>query len=248
MQPLLSLHNIHDEIAAKGYSLVLAEEIPLSASRSTAWAALRAEYANLPADEFLPGGARYRYRRYDRFWFNPLTGELRLLPHEDYFQSRDINTVTGGIIRKFAPLTPELINNPFLHELIRFDFNQFPMRSLDWQYRPWQVDVHLIHVVSQPGNEAHPTPEGVHRDGAEYVTVHLAQLHNAKGGIVSIYDDNKQHLESFQLQNILDSYLFEDPRLWHGVTPIISEDGVHPAERGILTFDFHYMPELERPE
>jgi hypothetical protein len=246
-QPTSSI-NIHDDIATRGFALVSADMVePLHRLRAD-WDTLRAEYPRLPADEYLPGGARYRYRSYDRFWFDPLSGDLRQLPHEDYFQPQDINAVTGGIIRKFAPLTPDIAENPFLHALIRWDFEQFPMRAIEWQYQTWQVDVHLIYVVAEPGIEAHPTPEGVHRDGAEFVTVHLAALDNATGGVVSIYDDDKQHLESFQLNHLMHSYLFEDAVLWHGVTPIVPADGVNKAARGILTFDYHFAPMLAKPE
>ncbi|QPC82352.1 2OG-Fe dioxygenase family protein [Phototrophicus methaneseepsis] len=246
--PIKTTHNIRQEIAQQGYSLVTAEEIPLSEEMQSGWEAIRAEYASLPADNFLPGGGKYRSRRYDSFYFQPETGELRLLPHRNYFQDTDINAVTGGIVRTFEPLTPETIVNPFLRELIRFDFANFPLRDSEQRYGTWQVDVHQIHVVAQPEEISHPTPEGVHRDGAAFVTVHLAQLENADGGLVTVYDDDKQPLESFQLHHILDSYLFEDAILWHGVTPITSRDGVNPAQRGILTFDYHYKPELQRPE
>jgi hypothetical protein len=105
----------------------------------------------------------------------------------------------------------------------------------------WRVDVHEILVIAEPNSSAHPTPEGVHRDGAEFVTVHLAVLENADGGLVTVYDDDKLPLESFQLNGIMDSYLFDDSILWHGVTPIVSQDGIRPARRAILTFDYHLV-------
>ncbi|MAU12212.1 MAG: hypothetical protein CL607_20490 [Anaerolineaceae bacterium] len=240
--------NIYDALAEQGYALVPADAFPFLPELDDAWQAIRDEYATLPPDKFLPGGGAYRFRRYDSFYFHPATGELRVMPHEDYFQDTDINAVTGGIVRTFAPLTPETIANPFLQALIRFDFAQFPLNDPAQAQHPWQVDVHQIHVIAQPEGTAHPTPEGVHRDGADFVTVHLAQLENATGGLVTVYDDDKQPLESFQLHNILDSYLFNDAILWHGVTPIHSDDGVNPAQRGIFTFDFHPMPDLQKPE
>jgi len=246
MLPIKTTHNIQSDILKQGFSFVHADEIPISDDIQAAWQNLRDDYSALPRDNYLPDNGLYRYRRYDRFYFYPATGELAMLPHQDYFQGRDINQVTGGIVRQFAPLTAETANNPFLHALIRFDFSQFPLIDNDMKYHAWQVDVHQIHVVAQAGAQGHPTPEGVHRDGAEFVTVHLAQLENASGGTVSIYDDYKNHLASFTLDHILDSYLFNDTILWHGVTPITSTDGVDAAQRGILTFDFHYKPTLTR--
>ncbi|MEO0565607.1 MAG: 2OG-Fe dioxygenase family protein, partial [Chloroflexota bacterium] len=103
---------------------------------------------------------------------------------------------------------------------------------------PWRVDVHLIRVVAKHGETGHPTPEGIHRDGAAYVTVHLAELDNVVGGAVSIYDDSKAHLDTFTLQNVLDAYLFRDEVLWHGVTPIEPLAG-GVGVRSILTFDYY---------
>lgn len=230
-------HDIHGDLLDHAYSLVRADEWDISAELSSAWRRLRAEYANLPTDKHLPDGGAYRFRRYDSFDFNPRTGELRIQPHRSYFQDTDINEVTGGIVREFAPLTPAIASNPFLHELIRFDFTQFPLAD-NMRERDWQVDVHLIRVVAQAGMEGQPTPEGIHRDGAEFVTVHLAEIENVTGGKVSIYNDDKQHIESFTLHDVLDSYLFRDAVLWHGVTPIQPrQDG--EGVRSILTFDYH---------
>jgi hypothetical protein len=246
MLHLHTIRHIRNSIRQQGYSVITGDTIPLSADLQDAWDDLRDDYNHLPPDEHLPGNnAVYRYRRYDSFYFHPMTGRLHLLPHQPYFQNKDINPVTGGIQRDFAPLRAATVENPFLRELIRFNFEQFPLHEIERAYDTWQVDVHEILVTADPNTEGHPTPEGIHKDGAEFVTVHLALLDNADGGEVTIYDDSKQPLDSFRLHNELDSYLFDDARLWHGVTPITSADGVNPAVRGILTFDYHYKPDLK---
>ncbi|MYE25769.1 MAG: 2OG-Fe dioxygenase family protein, partial [Chloroflexi bacterium] len=187
-----------------------------------------------------PGGARYRFRRYGRFRFSPSDGALSRLPHEDYFQNADINRVTGGIIRKFAPLLDTTFGNRFLHELIRFDFAQFPIEDAAQLTEDWEVQAHLIRVTADLSEEGHPTPEGIHRDGAAFVTVRLAELVNAEGGEVSIYDDDRQFLTGFRLEKVLDSYLFDDAILWHAAEPIRPAAPAHGALRSILTFDYHF--------
>ncbi len=241
MVALPYLNTTQQALSEHGYALVEAETLTPAWEYPEGWTELAAAYPHLPADEYLPGGARYRFRRYDRFHFDPISGALDLLPHQDYFQSTDINAVTGGIVRKFAPLTPELAANPFMHAMIRWNFAQFPLVDPRWSSGLWQVDAHMIYVVAQPGEHGHPTPEGVHRDGAEFVTVHLAALDNADGGLVTVYDDDKHPLASFQLDHLLHSYLFEDARLWHGVKPITPRDPRQAARRGILTFDYHFL-------
>lgn len=239
--PITTMHPIQSEILETGYSKVLVEDLIIPSTLHNSWETLRQDYESLPPDEYLPDNGLYRYRRYDSFTFYPQTGDLTLLAHQDYFQSRDINAVTGGIVRKFAPLTETSIQNDFLHDLIRWDFANFPIHDPQMLSGQWQVDVHQILVIANVGAVGQPTPEGIHRDGAEFVTVHLAVLDNTVGGEVSIYDDDKAHLASFTLENVLDSYLFNDAILWHGVTPISSKDGIRPARRGILTFDFYYQ-------
>ena len=231
--------NIKAEIAQRGYSLLRASDLHISEELLQAWHSLTIDYADLPADEYLPGGARYRYRRYGRFRFSPRSGALSRLPHEDYFQSADINRVTGGIVRKFAPLRDSTFDNDFLRELIRFDFAQFPLEDAPQSREDWEVHAHLIRVTADLSAQGHPTPEGIHRDGAAFVTVHLAELVNAQGGEVSIYNDDRRHLTSFRLEEVLDSYLFNDAILWHAAEPIRPLVPEHGAIRSILTFDYH---------
>ncbi len=231
--------NLKDEIARNGYGLLRASDLHISEELLQAWHSLTIDYADLPADEYLPGGARYRFRRYGRFRFSPRSGALSRLPHEDYFQSADINRVTGGIIRKFAPLEETTFDNEFLRELIRFDFAQFPLEDAAQSREDWEVHAHLIRVTAGLSAPGHPTPEGIHRDGAAFVTVHLAELVNAQGGEVSIYDDDRQLLTTFQLEAVLDSYLFNDAILWHAAEPIRAAAPAHGAIRSILTFDYH---------
>ena len=238
MDSITSARKIKAEIAAAGYSLARAGELRIPDELWQAWLSLSIDYSDLPADEYLPGGGRYLFRRYGRLAFSPASGALTRLPYEDYFQSAEINPVTGGYLRKFAPLLDSTFENEFLRELIRFDFRQFPLAEtmIDGD---WEVHAHLIRVKADKEEQGQPTPEGVHRDGAEFVTVHLAELVNAGGGDVSIYDDDRNLLTAFRLEQVMDSYLFHDADLWHAAEPIRPVDPSHGAIRSILTFDFH---------
>ncbi len=241
MPTIATERQLKAEIARDGFCLLRAEELRLSDELRQEWLSLTIDYADLPADEFLPGGARYRYRRYGRFQLSPGSGQLRRLPHEEYFQSVDINRVTGGFIRKFAPMLDSAFENAFLRALIRFDFAQFPLDDAA-RAHDWEVQAHLIRIVAEAGAPGFPSPEGLHRDGAAFVTVHLAELVNAAGGQVSIYADDRQLLRAFHLERVLDSYLFNDASLWHEAAAIRPIDPRHRAIRSILTFDFHPMP------
>lgn len=238
--------NITTELSTQYYSLARAESLTLSPEMSNAFDALLHFYETLPPDEYLPHGGKYRFRRFGRAYFRPSTGEFMPLPHVDYFQSVEHNKVTGGIQRKFAPLLPQIFANPFLKELVRFDLAQFPIGD-DMRENPWQVDIHLIRVIAQPGVFGQPTPEGIHRDGADFVTVHLAEIENVAGGEVTVYDKRSEPIYQVTLSNIMDSYYLCDTEVLHGVTPIRSKDDRRRGVRSILTFDYHYAPMLQRP-
>ncbi len=246
MSQITTTHDVHTDLATQYYSLVRATELSIPDDLRQEWLSLSIDYADLPVDEYLPNNGKYRFRRYGRYYFMPSTEELLRLPHEDYFQDTDINEITGGIVRKFAPLLDTTFSNDFLQEMIRFDFRQFPVTDA-MKNDPWDVHVHLIRVTATHGQDGHPTPEGIHKDGAEFVTVHLAELVNADGGDVSIYDNDKNLLSTHRLNQIMDFYVFNDDMLWHKAEPITPKNEKHQAVRSILTFDYHHAPDLKRP-
>ncbi len=243
MSHISATRQIRKELKTRGYSLVRAAELSISDELRQAWLSLSMDYADLPPDDFLPGKVKYRFRRYGRFYFMPASEALTRLPHENYFQSSDINKVTGGMVRKFAPLLDATFDNPFLQALIRFDFRQFPLAD-EMKRAPWEVQVHLIRVTANSQARGYPSPEGIHRDGAEFVTVHLAELVNVEGGDVSVYDDDQNLLARYRLNQILDSYLLNDRILWHQAALIRPKQAAHQAIRSILTFDYHYASGL----
>lgn len=247
MSQITTTHDIRHDLETQHYSLIRSSELSIPDTLRQDWLSLAIDYASLPVDAYLPNNGKYRFRRYGRYYFMPSSEELLPLPHEDYFQSTDINSVTGGIVRKFAPLSDTIFSNKFLQELIRFDFRHFPIAE-QLKTEPWDVHVHLIRVTANAGESGHPTPEGMHKDGAEFVTVHLAELVNADGGAVTIYDNDKQELVSYQLDQVMDFYLFNDDMLWHKANPITPIDPAHQAVRSILTFDYHHAPNLDRPQ
>ena len=244
MPQINTAHPIRQELEARGYSLVRAAELSMSDELRQAWLSLSIDYADLPPDDFLPGEASYRFRRYGRYCLVPASEELIRLPHENYFQSSDINQVTGGFVRQFAPLLDTTFDNSFLQELIRFDFRQFPIAD-EMKLFPWEVQVHLIRVTGSSQECGYPTPEGIHKDGAEFVAVHLAELVNADGGDVSVYDNDRNLLAKYRLEQVMDFYLLNDRRRWHQADPIRPKQAAHQAIRSILTFDYHHAPDQE---
>ena len=84
------------------------------------------------------------------------------------------------------------------------------------------------------GEEGRPTPEGVHRDGVDYVLVLLVERHNIASGTTTVHRLDGLELGAFTLTTPLDAALLDDSKVAHGVTPIEPVDPSQPAYRDVL--------------
>ena len=236
--------SLRADICGRGYTFVLGSAFHLSSDIEKCWEELRRDWNHLPADVCLKDKDRYRFRRYDRFFFLPVSGELLPLPHAAFFQSKEVNKLHGGIQREFAGIRARTFENTFLRQLIKFDFCQFSSKSNMIQ-KPWEVGIHEIRIVAKPGEAGKPTPEGLHRDGYNFIAMHLIRRQNILGGVTTIYDKRKQPLQALKLLDPLDSVYVEDARVMHDVTPVYSETNDVEGIRDVLVVTYDYRPRLE---
>ena len=88
-----------------------------------------------------------------------------------------------------------------------------------------EVDIHLHQVrqTTYPTIDAHNSPEGIHRDGADYiVSAFIINRNNILGGESTIYDQNKEVSYKTKLSHGEGIYQ-EDIKQWHYVSPIECE-------------------------
>ena len=104
--------------------------------------------------------------------------------------------------------------------------------------RAWHVELHQFRIEAQPGQAGLPTPEGMHRDGVDWVLVLLVRRENVASGETSIHDLLRRPLGSFTLTEPLDAALVDDSRVYHGVTPVTPQDPARPAYRDVLVVTF----------
>jgi hypothetical protein len=189
---------------------------------------------NLPADNFLSDGGHYRYRRYSLFnWL--MSGDLELLPHEPHYQSTYRNNMNGGIYRDFEPFTKATIDNLILKNLIACIAPQFSFNN----EKQWRVQAHQFRIVANADEAGNPSPEGIHRDGADFILIMVLKRENITGGVNHIYDDAKRLLFGSVLTEVGDAILIDDRKVWHGVSEIYPVDDTKPAYRDVLVLTFH---------
>jgi hypothetical protein len=244
---LLTLdHDARRDIIDQGFAWIPRDAWSVGRALEPEWQRLGEDWDCLEPDRYLKHGAMFRLRRYGRYYWSPAQVLLAALPPEPYFQPVGENPYAGGIERSFAPLLPDTVRNPFLHTLVRLTFTCLPLPA-DRQGKTWEVRVHQIRIVASPGKPGLPAPEGIHQDGTDFLTLHLVRRRNVVGGESTVYDLERRPIASHTMKEPLDSFILEDPRIMHGVTPVRSADGLLPGTRDVLGIDFIYSPDLKPP-
>jgi len=245
--PVRIQQNARLEIIERGFAWIPAAAWSLTPEMKSHWQRLADDWDCLEQDRFLKPGATFRRRRYGRYYWSPANGQLTTLGNQPYFQSEGQNGYAGGVEREFAPLLPDSVGNPFLHGLIRYTFACLPLPA-DRRDRTWEVRVHQIRIVASPQEQGEPAPEGIHQDGTDFLTLHLVRRSNVSGAVSTIYHLDRKPIQSYTMLEPLDSFILEDPRIMHGVTPIHPADGIGLAIRDLLGIDFIFAPDLPRPD
>jgi len=198
------------------------------------WSQFAASWNALEPDAYLAHVGLHRRRRHAVF---SARGEaIAREPHQPHYQSRDYNTLQGGIERWFAPVLPEVADSASLHSILHFCRAFFG--ALAPEVDNWHIELHQFRIEARPGEPGQPTPEGVHRDGVDYVLVLLIDRLNIASGTTTIHAADGELLGSFTLTHPLDAALVDDSRVFHGVTPVEPEDPAEASHRDVLVVTF----------
>ena len=176
--------------------------------------ALAASWNDLPPDEYLRDGGRYRQRRHACF----VTGVdgIEQAPPRAHYQPLDYNALHGGLHRWFAPIAPETVVATAWEPLLRALGDRLrEVRPAD----PWYVEAHQFRIDTADGI-GRPTPEGAHRDGVDFVAVFIVGRHAIRGGETRIFEADGPDGQRFTLTEPWSLLLLDDRRMIHETTPI----------------------------
>jgi hypothetical protein len=231
----LSVSDLAEQIARDGFSFSRAPATAslLAGQSLRAWESFAASWDDLGLDKYMADGGRYRRRRFAVFAAD--AAGLRRKPHAPHYQSRDYNALNGGIARWFDPILPATASHPAMQAVLRTCHAVFE-RLCD--IRAWHVEVHQFRIEAYAASVGQPTPEGMHRDGVDYVLVLLVNRRNIASGVTSIEDQNHRLVSSFTLTDPMDAAWVDDHRVAHGVTAVAPLDPARPAHRDVLVVTF----------
>lgn len=199
------------------------------------WQDFAGYWCRLTEDQFMGDGGRYRLRRYGQFETDS-DGALRQLVHGPYEQPRHINPLNGGIQRVFDPLEPGFAHHCVLRGVL--DVLIHVIDAVEGQTTAWNVKLHPYRIVARPDVAGQPTPEGLHRDGVDYVVSMLVKRANVVGGESSATDAQRALLTSVTLVDPMQLLILNDPRTLHAVTPLRPVDPRADAYRDVLVIAF----------
>lgn len=167
-------------------------------------------FNDLPVDPNIKG--HYRFRRLSRFRVSE--HGLDRLPHGYLFQGKEYNPLVGGIKREFAELDDSLVNFDMFTALVLV-FRDF------CALRPGaDIGVHQIRTTCSPESSGNPAPEGIHRDGADFVCIYSVDRDNIQGGKTHLYTRKNENAVFDKILYPGELLLVNDRKFFHFTTPI----------------------------
>lgn len=200
-----------------------------------AWSTFSDCWNRLELDHYMGDGGLYRYRRYGNFHYRTNT-ELVLQPHRPYSQPSYINMLNGGIDRHFEPLEAEFTSNAFLRGLIIWCAEIFGHAA--GFSGDWDIKLHPYRILAMSDAAGRPTPEGLHRDGVDYILTLMVQRQNVVGGETTITCASGELLWQQALLTPLDIVIADDATTKHAVSSIRRFDIVQAGHRDVLVAAF----------
>lgn len=224
-------------LVADGFALVEAADMRalLPTPAVDAFEDFAQSWNRLGEDRYMADGGRYRRRRHAAFAAGP-AGIVRKA-HQPHYQSRDYNALNGGIERWFEPIEPVVGSGPMLQGVIDLADRIFTPLS-GRATAEWHVEAHQFRIEAAGDAAGLPTPEGLHRDGVDWVLVMLVARHNVAEGVTKIHGLDREEIGSFCLAEPFDAALVDDHRVYHAVTPVVPIDPAQPAYRDVLVVTF----------
>ena len=229
--PITEPAALDDALRGRGHAVLsaagLAALLPASAAELDA---LRPSWADLPPDEHMRDGGRYRRRRHACFVVEGAAVEA--VPHRAHWQPLEYNALHGGLERWFAPMQAEVVAQPVWSRLLAsLSAHCSALKGT----QPWYVEAHQFRIDTTDGI-GRPTPEGAHRDGVDFVAVLLIDRVGIKGGETRVFEADGPAGLRFTMHEPWTTLLLDDARVVHESTPIQPlEEGGH-RDTLVLTF------------
>tara|TARA_R100000808_G_C2135435_1_gene143834 strand:- start:616 stop:1278 length:663 start_codon:yes stop_codon:yes gene_type:complete len=184
---------------------------------------VKESFNRLPHTDHLDG--QYRLRRYSTIRLNSGNAFSYIkLPQQEFEQSEHYNKHQGGMSRSFEDLEDEVVGSLGMLDMC----DRFLEAGAFGESHP--IEIHQMRIITT-GEKTPVSPEGVHRDGYDFIAIVGVDRHNISGG-------NAQVHKTYGGKPIFDCPLsvgeilmINDRELWHNATDIYRLD---PSKDGYM--------------
>ena len=216
--PLTPAEQLNAALATQGFVVLGASSVcALAGVQIEHLQALESSWNDLPPDQHLKDGGRYRRRRHASF--EVTSDQLRAMPHRAHWQPLSYNALHGGMQRWFEPMAPAVVEQHSWQKMLCW---LAKVASGAQGEQTWYTEAHQFRIDTTDGI-GRPTPEGAHRDGVNWVAVFLVGRHGIKGGETRVFDMDSPRGQRFTLGEPWSLLLLDDSRVIHETTPIQPE-------------------------
>ncbi|MFG2831203.1 2OG-Fe dioxygenase family protein [Streptomyces sp. NPDC048434] len=186
--------------------------------QSAEWKQFADSWNNLSQDGYMADGGTYRERRYSEFSYDTADDSMALLAHVPYSQTMEVNYLNGGIERHFDPFEAHVADSPVLRSVFQWCAGSLSQTVGE---ATWKIQTFQNRILARSDEDGQPTPEGMHRDGVDFVLTLLIDRNSINGGASAVYDAKTQEcLEEVVLSEPGEFLFADDERLLHSVTPL----------------------------
>lgn len=203
---------------------------------TAAWKDFQSAWQDLMPDQYMGDGGHYRQRRYSVFDFKAGAEAVTINPDQRHYQAVDYNPLNGGVYREYLPFASDFLSNPLFSGVL--DFTRKLVQKAAPDSHNWRVEGHQFRILATHSEFGKPTPEGIHKDGTDFVFIAMVNRESVKGGISKIYSEEGKVLMQTKLRRPLDFILMNDRRLLHYVTSIKPLNKQLKGHRDVLVLTF----------
>lgn len=204
------------------------------------WEKFAQFWEGLPLDGHMGDGGTYRRRKYSAITYNSENGTVRVVDDEGFHQSKEINKLNGGIVRRFEPIDQGLLDSEVFRKLLSHFSTRIAEAAPADEPAPAlrRINIHQ-HRIAATGSEAgNPTPEGIHRDGVEHVVMMMIGREDVIGGESTLYDNGKSPFLTHTLADPGDYIFLDDRTCMHSVTPVQVAPQAKEGRRDMFFLEF----------
>ncbi len=195
------------------------------------WSKFSSSWARLEEDRFMGDGGTYRYRRYAVF--ESFQGEvLSQVTDQKHYQPSCYNRVNGGIFRDYPCFEASTLSNPVFLRLLECSISV--AQKARAEVLAWHIESHQFRIIASLTEVGKPVPEGIHRDGVDFVFVFMVNRENIQGGLSRIYKPDGQLIGELKMRWPLDYMIIDDKAVLHDVTPVYPQDRSSKGFRDVL--------------